>query len=188
MKNQIAFIILSLTTLFFFNGICLGNDKPQQVVIKYCELEYDGYGLSGKTFNENIMPLLSWDDDYPGIGWDTVEVIENFEIIKADINETVATIRVKYNILGEWGEKFVKNHQYKHIDFHLVISPTGWKITDDFCPKISIDAAIKHQEKLLQRLEGLSDKDGNLQKTIAEKKSSIAELKQLQNEISGKLQ
>ena len=179
MKNKII-LIIAYVLIIESIGFCIAIDKPEFIVKKYCQADYNGEGLSTDRFKKNIWPLLAWDEEYPGTGWDTCDVIKDFKIIKVDVDDKNAIVKVKYHVLGKWGVKFIKNDHYDKVDFHLIMTDTGWKIKDDFYPRISIDAALRQMEDILQERESMEDQKDIFKKEIEQLKNSIIELKQVQ--------
>ncbi len=141
------FCISCCTFIFFSFSKCTFALSAKDVVQKYCKLDYDGATLSSHNFNKisNLLDLEEIQDS----GWDTVDIILNFDIVDNDRNDN--TVSVKYDVIGtiEGSGEFIQKNILCIVDYILVKKNNVWKIQNRSYPRISVNTAIDHLSKLL---------------------------------------
>jgi hypothetical protein len=111
--------------------------SPEEVVKTYCDLDAKGARGSGRSKEEDLMAykitlLVNWVEEP---GWDQTWIIDGYEIYNKNIKRDRATISVVYRVIGIYcGNKFHPFCFYQLINFKLVKTEKGWKITDPLIP------------------------------------------------------
>jgi hypothetical protein len=118
------------------------NDSPENIVEFYCQHDFEGARLSGKTWGK-IAQLITWQDEP---GWDTITVISSFVIIDSKQGENEADVIVEYgpstNI--QPGEQYEIMTDPKRVHFQLKNINGIWKISGPMImPHVSEEIVIK---------------------------------------------
>ncbi len=124
------------------------NPGPEEVVKKYCRLDFDGVRLSSKSYAQ-IAPLSLWEEEP---GWDEATVISGYQATSVRTQRNGAVIKVRFEILGRlFGLGiFTLNRKSEVMDFSLILSNGKWIIQKPlYRPYISLNTARKHIRELL---------------------------------------
>lgn len=151
-KQRNVFIITNaLLILFFMITACYGYRRPEDTVKKYCELDFNGATLSSLTIND-VAKLYAWGNDGDCPGWDSVDIISSFKILKSKVVKNHAIVTVEYVVLGTLNgyHEFVPHHHLDKVNFKLKKIENSWKINDCLYPRISIKAALFNLKYLIK--------------------------------------
>jgi hypothetical protein len=121
------------------------SDSPEKIVENYCQHDFEGSRLSGKTWRE-IANLITWQDEP---GWDIITVISSFAIIDSKQGENEADVIVEYSpsMNIQPGEQYEILTDPKRIDFHLQNVNGIWKISSPMImPHVSEEVVLKRLE------------------------------------------
>lgn len=170
--------LLSFLMLFIImSSVNYADESAMYVVEKYCQLDFYGAKLSNKSFGK-VRKLMAWEKDQQGAGWDGCDIISGYEIINTAVSGNKASVTVDYKVLGSLrGIEFEKKSYADKVDFEVVKVDNSWKIKRDFYPRISLNVAIAHLDKLLKR--SLKSEARN-NKRITKLQSAIDKLKKLE--------
>ena len=107
------------------------SSTPEEVVLKYCQLDFEGARLSSSTWSK-VSSLISWEEEP---GWDAVVPIKNFKVISISLEENQASVKVQYELVKEVHGVNPDQLTYTQniVDFQLIKLEGSWKIDS---PKI----------------------------------------------------
>jgi hypothetical protein len=149
----------------------LSKLSPEEVVKLYCDLDCNG-GRSGQesdVIHCKIWLLVNWFEEP---GWDQTWIIDGYEIYNKNIKRDRGTISVVYRVIGICsGNEFYPFCFYQLINFKLVKTEKGWKITDPIIPphqlkttfikyltkEISLTTDKKRKEELQVLIDRIKD-------------------------------
>ncbi|MFC1492450.1 hypothetical protein ACFL6O_00700 [candidate division KSB1 bacterium] len=174
-KSQIIILVVSLSLLFTILSHCKTSDSPQDIVKKYFTLDYEGERLSSRTAYR-YEGLYAWEEEP---GWDVVSVVRDFQIGKATIKDSSATVEVVFSVFGQtgggnwipsgssWGDNLPVIKQSENIVFELRLIDNKWVIyRPNIRPHISLDAAIKHLQRNIESYKKRSLPTEQINKTL----------------------
>ena len=136
-KNKI--IILFILFLLPISAIAGSSATPEEVVSKYCQLDFEGARLNGSTWSK-VYPLITWEEE---AGWDVVVPIKNFKITSTSQEKNNATVKVQYDFEREVHGVNPDQLTYKQkiVDFKLIKQGDTWKINSPkIYPHVSAEA------------------------------------------------
>jgi hypothetical protein len=164
-KNIMA-IFLNLTVLLILlMPVCSSAEQydhpltPEEVVQKFCQLDADGMRLSGDTWRQRILPLVTWTEEAGGM----IFVIDSYKVGKAKVNGDKATVPVDYVTIGSTDYIQFSNPSPKWVNpysYHLVKKNGAWKIDGPLSAphvhlKITIDSLRRLQKEEPSRKSAL---------------------------------
>jgi hypothetical protein len=178
MKTPIL-ILLSLTLLITVTKIdvafAVDQIEPNQVVERFCKVDFDGARLSSET-SASARELTDWVDEP---GWDSMVVITGYKLSKPQSTSKTSTISVKYDVAGvldgwKWTDaKDMDTADIKTesiIEFTLEQRDGLWKVTTPFFrPHVGVNTALNITKLAWSEYENGSDSDGqreSLRETI----------------------
>jgi hypothetical protein len=131
---------LALVFCFVFLSVfsAFADNEPAKVVKEFCQLDYEGMRLSSHTYPA-VRHLTTIEESE---GWDTVVIIDKFDVTNTVITDNTAEVTVVYYVLGTAdGDGLKETKAVKTVTFKLGKNSKGWKITyPDLEPHISKDA------------------------------------------------
>lgn len=143
MFQTLVQIILIAFCLLPFSAYA--NDSHEKFVEMYCQHDFEGGRLSGKTWDK-IAHLITWQEEPD---WDTITVVSSFAIIDSKQGENEANVIVEYSssMNVQPGEQYEILTDPKGINFNLQKVNGIWKISS---PMIMLHVS---EEVVLKRLE-----------------------------------
>lgn len=167
-RFYLSMILLFCISLILPSSMSNANDNvfyeypsaPKDVVAKYCNNDFNGDGLSSKTW-PNIKNYTTWMD---APGWDITVVIKSYNVMSVEQYARTAKVKVKYQVVGflESGEKYPrikKDIKNDIVEYVLIHDNNLWKIEGpQDPPRISTYVAIELLEKKMLHVKELIDK------------------------------
>ena len=147
--------------------------SPLEIVIEYCQLDFEGARLSGKT----------WES---GAGWDAIAVVSGFKVKTLTTNGNRSEVEITYDILGG-----IYNEVWHSIEdnqgsayrigrtevFKLERFGNAWMIWNpDVIPHVSLTVAIDYIEQRAKSAKERGQPRIQLENTAAELQKLAASL------------
>lgn len=127
------------------------SDTPEKVVEKYCAMDAEGLGLSGKHYEE-MQQYRTWDHQ----GGDSYIVISSYKIKKVSENQRSSRVKVTYSVIGEYTgghPRWRSIHKTRNYIYTLIKEGGNFKIErPKLPPHVSLKTAIKWTESSLEQV------------------------------------
>lgn len=175
--RRIAKVVIVIVSLGFIS-CSQGHDSEavRKTVADYCQFDFDGSRLSGKTWKE-LESLIGYEEEP---GWDRAVVVRGFKVSRVKVTRNTATAHVEYAVVGqlEGAEEFrplqsasaqeVAESNITAVDVQLKKVNGKWKIADFIpFPRVSVQKMIEHLESLYAE-ERDESRRPTIRKTIGE--------------------
>lgn len=139
--------------------------SPEEVVQRFCELDYDGVRLSSDTY-ARIRPLVTWREP---TAMDPVYVISGFTVGDASVSGDAAEVAVQYDIIRRmsvpWKPAADDLSEPGAVTFRLVRKGAGWVIDSPrLTPRSSPEALARVIRSWPQA--GWNNNDSRLTETL----------------------
>jgi len=154
--------LISTTILIISVGILPGNislaqtiqkipETPRALALHLLKLDFEGARLSSGSYNKSGIGDFIAPGEYRTPGWDTVVLINGYEIHKISQKSDQATVTVKYDVIGSLSNELTIKKQKENYKFRFKREGQRWLMVEpyDLCQHISISTAISHLEHLL---------------------------------------
>jgi len=115
---------------------CFAAETPQEVVARFCQLDFEGHRLSSASYAK-IAPLVMYLDEP---GWDRVLGVYKYEIVNQTIEGNSAQVTVHYEIDRSWPQQIEIVNKFSNQTFNLKQENGIWKISKCIgLPRVSVD-------------------------------------------------
>ncbi len=171
MIRIICNVILCIELIFCMDVVFARDVGPEETVKKYFNADMNGMRLSGKTYQEQISPLITWRNEP---GWDVSFITKKAYISKIEQGTNNASVEVRYENSGfRYGDDLILVDFIEVVIFSLVKDRDSmhWKIEDPIIPphvapktmvfrleqRIAKERDRKEIEKLKNRVQTLRE-------------------------------
>jgi hypothetical protein len=155
--SLIAIIILIISVGTLPGNISLAetiqkiSETPRGLALHFLKLDFEGALLSSDSYNKSGIGEFIAPGEYRSPGWDTVVLINKYEIEKISQKSDQATVIVKYDVIGSLSNELTIKRQKKSYTFRFKREGQRWFMIEpyDLAQHISVSTAITHLEHLL---------------------------------------
>lgn len=114
--------------------------SPAAVVAAYIEADGEGKALDSDSAG-SVLRYTNWED---APGWDSASVIESYDIGEVATTGNKASVRIKYNVLGQLSEfTYTQKPAEEQVVFNLKKADGLWKIgSPQLPPHLTVEGAV----------------------------------------------
>lgn len=135
LKSKVYLIVVIIPFLISCPVFGSSVSDVKRVIEKYCKLEWEGVILTNNY--SGLQEIMIHPEDQVELLGDGFDIITNYEIINAYVQNDRATVSVKYKIVGQLigPYRFTENDKVYKVDYTLVNINNSWKIKYTVYPR-----------------------------------------------------